>query len=73
MERIDNKIAIILEEAEAKLTEISIFWWSDTLHYAYQIHVYWKQAMLFAWNHIEDNIVLKTRWKGIDPEVDIYQ
>eukprot|EP00957_Ditylum_brightwellii_P070059 5320922-Ditylum_brightwellii.AAC.1 len=62
-----------MKEAKEKIQSSHNSWWSDTLHHAFQIHEYWKEANSFKLNNIDGEMILQARKNNIDPEVDIYQ
>eukprot|EP00957_Ditylum_brightwellii_P168272 12810284-Ditylum_brightwellii.AAC.1 len=60
-------------DAENEIPEYPKYWWSDTLHHAYQVVEYWKAVMSFERNNIKENYILEMQRQEIDPEVDIFQ
>eukprot|EP00957_Ditylum_brightwellii_P140946 10736306-Ditylum_brightwellii.AAC.1 len=73
MEKNDEEITGIMKEAEDKIQCSHKSWWSDTLHHAFQIHKYWKEAQSFKPNNVNSDMILQSRRNDIDPEAEIYQ
>eukprot|EP00957_Ditylum_brightwellii_P103533 7888317-Ditylum_brightwellii.AAC.1 len=61
MEKIDNEITKIMEDAEAELPDFPKRWWIDTLHSAFKVAKYWKAMRSFERNGVKDAVILTDR------------
>eukprot|EP00957_Ditylum_brightwellii_P062723 4760189-Ditylum_brightwellii.AAC.1 len=73
LEKLDEEISRIMEDAENKISDYPKFWWSDALHNVYQVLEYWKAAMSFKNNNIYEKLMLTQQHNKIDQTMDVYQ